>query len=196
MPTVNYGAREVSVKVVYYGPGLSGKTTNLRYIYTRMPDNHRGKMVSLATDLDQTLFFDFLPLDIGKVRGFTLRFHLFTVPGQVYYNVTRKLVLRKVDALVFVADSQKKRIYENIDSFENMIENLETYNLSLDKIPCVIQYNKRDLPNIMRIDELNKALNKRNLPVFESVAITGTGVMETLKDICKRAVRRIKVFLP
>ncbi|RKX68965.1 gliding-motility protein MglA [candidate division WOR-3 bacterium] len=196
MPTINYGAKEVSIKIVYYGPGLSGKTTNLRYIYTRLPQKHRGKMVSLATDLDQTLFFDFLPLDIGKIRGFTVRFHLYTVPGQVYYNVTRKLVLRKVDALVFVADSQKERLNENLESFENMIENLKAYNLTLDKIPCVIQYNKRDLPNILPVDQLNRALNKKKFPYFQSIAITGYGVMETLKEICKLAIRRVKVFVP
>jgi len=195
VPTVNYGAKEVSIKVVYYGPGLSGKTTNLRYIYTQIPGRHRGKMVSLATELDQTLFFDFLPLDIGEIRGFTIRFHLYTVPGQVYYNVTRKLVLRKVDALVFVADSQKERLNENIESFENMIENLTAYGLSLNKIPCVIQYNKRDLPNILPIEELNKALNKKKLAYFQSVAITGEGVMETLKSICKLAVKKVKLFV-
>lgn len=196
MPTVNYGAKEVSLKVVYYGPGLSGKTTNLRYVYTQIPARHRGKMVSLATELDQTLFFDFLPLDIGEIRGFKVRFHLYTVPGQVYYNVTRKLVLRKVDALVFVVDSQKERLNENIESFENMIDNLGTYGLNLRKVPCVIQYNKRDLPNILPIDELNNTLNKGKFSFFQSVAITGVGVMDTLKGICKEAIRKVKVFEP
>ncbi|KPK72079.1 gliding-motility protein MglA [candidate division WOR_3 bacterium SM23_60] len=192
MALINYASREINAKIVYYGPGLGGKTTNIKYIYTKLNPAIKGKLISLATELDRTLFFDFLPVDLGTIRGFKTRFHLYTVPGQVFYNASRKLILKGVDGIIFVADSQIERYDENILSFENMQENLETYSLSLTKIPLVIQYNKRDLPNITPIEELQKILNPQSkYPYFESVATQGIGVFETLKEVCRYVLKAL-----
>ncbi|MCD6277753.1 gliding-motility protein MglA [candidate division WOR-3 bacterium] len=191
MSLINYASKEINCKIVYYGPGLGGKTTNIKYIYSKITPEQRGKLVSLDTELDRTLFFDFLPVDLGTVKGFKVRFHLYTVPGQVYYNASRKLILKGVDGIIFVADSQIERFEDNIESMENLIENLKEYNLSLDKIPFVIQYNKRDLPNIAPIEELEKALNILKVPSFEAVATEGIGVFETLKAVAKLVLRNL-----
>ncbi|MEO0129255.1 MAG: GTPase domain-containing protein [candidate division WOR-3 bacterium] len=188
MANLNYNLKELNLKIVYYGTGLCGKTTNLRSIYAAFPQERKGKMMSLATELDQTLFFDLLPVDMGSVKGWKLRFHLFTVPGQVYYNVSRKLVLRGVDGLVFVVDSQEERLEENIESFNNLKDNLQSYGLSLKDIPMVIQYNKRDLPNIMPISDLQLYINQDGYTYFEAVAIRGIGVFDTLKSICQKTI--------
>ncbi len=189
MALINYASREINCKIVYYGPGLGGKTTNIKYIYTKLNPEIKGKLISLATELDRTLFFDFLPVDLGTIKGFKTRFHLYTVPGQVFYNASRKLILKGVDGIVFVADSQIERFDENIESFQNMEDNLKTYNISIDKIPIVIQYNKRDLPNITSVEELQRVLNSQHkYPYFEAVAVQGIGVFETLKEVCKRVL--------
>jgi len=189
MALINYASREINCKIVYYGPGLGGKTTNIKYIYTKLNPDIKGKLISLATELDRTLFFDFLPVDLGTIKGFKTRFHLYTVPGQVFYNASRKLILKGVDGIVFVADSQIERFDENIESFQNMEDNLKTYNISIEKIPIVIQYNKRDLPNITSVEELQKVLNPQlKYPYFEAVAVQGIGVFETLKEVCKRVL--------
>jgi len=185
MASINYAAREISVKVVYYGPGLSGKTTNLQVIHRKVPPEYKSDMVSLATETDRTLFFDFLPLDLGKIKGFSTKFQLYTVPGQVYYNATRKLVLRGVDGIVFVADSSPDKIQENIESFQNLEENLAEYGYKRENIPIIIQYNKRDLPNAMPVEELQRIVNKYNLPWTEAVANKGKGVFDSLKLIGK-----------
>jgi len=185
MASINYAARQISVKIVYYGPGLSGKTTNLQVIHKKTPQEHRSDMVSLATETDRTLFFDFLPLDLGKIKGFATKFQLYTVPGQVYYNATRKLVLRGVDGVVFVADSGADKIQENLESFQNLEDNLAEYGYQRESIPIIIQYNKRDLPNALPIDELNRHINKYNLPYGEGIAYKGVGVFDTLKQIGK-----------
>jgi len=188
---INYASREISCKIVYYGPGLGGKTTNIKYIYSKISPNAKGNLISLATELDRTLFFDFLPVNLGNIRGFKTRFHLYTVPGQVYYNASRKLILKSVDGIVFVADSQVERFEDNIDSLQNMLENLQEYNINLSTVPVVLQYNKRDLPNISTVDELERVLNPPKLPSFESVAVQGIGVFETLKAISKLVIRNL-----
>jgi len=189
MALINYASREINCKIVYYGPGLGGKTTNIKYIYTKLNPEIKGKLISLATELDRTLFFDFLPVDLGTIKGFKTRFHLYTVPGQVFYNASRKLILKGVDGIIFVADSQIERFDENIESFQNMEDNLKTYNISIEKIPLIIQYNKRDLPNITSVEELQKVLNLQNkYPYFEAVAVQGIGVFETLKEVCKKVL--------
>jgi mutual gliding-motility protein MglA len=188
----NYATMEMSAKIVYYGPGLCGKTTNLQQIYNITNPTTRGEMVSLATETDRTLFFDLLPINLGNIGGFKTRFQLYTVPGQVFYNSTRKLVLKGVDAVVFVADSQEPMLEANIESLENLEENLAELNLSLSEIPWVMQYNKRDLPNIMSVAELEEHLNKTGVPYFEAVAITGKGVLETLKGISKLTLLSLK----
>lgn len=185
MVSINYAFREICCKIVYYGPGLSGKTTNLIYIHKKAPPQTKGELISLATDADRTLYFDFLPLDIGKVQNFSTKFQLYTVPGQVYYNATRKLVLRGVDGLVFVADSQAAKLEENIESMSNLVENLEEYGYVLEELPMIMQYNKRDLEEVSSLEELEKVLNPRGLPYFEAVAVKGTGVFDTLKAISK-----------
>jgi signal recognition particle receptor subunit beta len=185
MASINYAARQISVKIVYYGPGLSGKTTNLQVIHKKTPREHKSEMVSLATETDRTLFFDFLPLDLGKIKQFDTKFQLYTVPGQVYYNATRKLVLRGVDGVVFVADSGADKIQENLESFQNLEENLAEYGYQRDSIPIIIQYNKRDLPNALPIPELQRHINKYNLPYGEGIAYKGVGVFDTLKQIGK-----------
>jgi len=189
MSLINYSSREINCKVVYYGPGLGGKTTNIRHIYSKISPEARGKLISLATELDRTLFFDFLPVDLGSIRGFKVRFHLYTVPGQVFYNASRKLILKGVDGVVFVADSQIERLDANLESFQNLIQNLSEHGLGLEEIPLVIQYNKRDLDNIVPVAELEKKLNHRGVQSFEGIAIQGTGVFETLKAICKSVIR-------
>jgi len=185
MSFINYSAREINCKIVYYGPGMCGKTTNLQYIYSKMKPEARGKMISLATETVRTLFFDFLPLSLGDVRGFKTRFHLYTVPGQVFYDASRKLILKGVDGVVFVADSQVIRMDANLESFENMRVNLKEQGYDLDRIPLVIQYNKRDLPSIASVSELHALLNYRNVPEFEAIATRGSGVFESLKAVIK-----------
>jgi len=192
----NYLQKTISAKIVYYGPALCGKTTNLQYIHQKMLPEQRGKLVSLATDEDRTLFFDFLPIELPNVKGFKTKFHVYTVPGQVFYNTTRRAVLTGVDGVVFVADSQSNRMADNIESFENLIENLKYYKKDLKNIPCVMQYNKRDLPNISSIEELNQVLNKHNFPFFWAIAKTGEGVMETLLACCKLVLKHIEASVP
>jgi signal recognition particle receptor subunit beta len=181
MASINYGAREISVKIVYYGPGLSGKTTNLQVIHRKIPPEHKSDMVSLATEQDRTLFFDFLPLDLGTIKGFSTKFQLYTVPGQVYYNATRKLVLRGVDGVVFVADSGSDKIPENLESFQNLEDNLAEYHYKREEIPIIIQYNKRDLPNALPVEEIDRQINKYQFPWTEAVANKGIGVFDSLK---------------
>ncbi|MFN3476427.1 MAG: GTP-binding protein [Candidatus Methylomirabilales bacterium] len=192
MAFINYSAREINCKLVYYGPGLGGKTTNLQYIYKKVDPNTKGKLISLATETERTLFFDFLPLELGTIRGFKTRFHLYTVPGQVFYEASRKLILKGSDGVVFVADSQVERFESNIESMENLERNLAEQGFNIEKIPLVIQYNKRDLPNIATVEELQEALNPRNVPWFEAVAIQGIGVFETLKAIGKLVLQDLK----
>ena len=185
MVLFNYSTRELTAKVVYYGPGLCGKTTNLQYIHSTLPDNVKGKMLSLATKTDRTLFFDFLPIDLGQIRGMKTRVQLYTVPGQVFYNETRKLVLKGADGIVFVADSQATMIGANVESFKNLEENLKAHGMNLSEMPHVLQFNKRDLPKLANIEELNGAINRFNAPFYESVATTGIGVQDSLKAITK-----------
>ena len=191
MPLVNYSTREITCKIVYYGPGRSGKTTNLQYVHAAVPDDRKGAMVSLATETDRTLFFDFLPLDLGSVSGFRTRLQLYTVPGQVYYNATRKLVLRGADGVVFVADSQPEQLEENLESLRNLHENLLEQGLDIREMPLVLQYNKRDLPNIVPVDELRAQLNPGGLPDFEAVAVRGIGVFDTLKAVSKLVLKSL-----
>jgi len=185
MVLFNYSTRELTAKIVYYGPGLCGKTTNLQYVHGTLPDDVKGKMLSLATKTDRTLFFDFLPIDLGEIRGMKTRIQLYTVPGQVFYNETRKLVLKGADGIVFVADSQAAMLGANVESFRNLEENLKGHGLKLSETPHVIQFNKRDLPKLSTIEELNTAVNRYNAPFYESVATTGIGVQDTLKAITK-----------
>ncbi len=223
MSMINYASREINCKLVYYGPGLGGKTTNLEHIFQKLAPETRGKMVSLATETERTLFFDFLPVDLGTIRGFKTRFHLYTVPGQVYYNASRKLILKGVDGIVFVADSQMERMEANIESMQNLYDNMSEYGYDLTKIPFAIQYNKRDLPNAAPIKALQEALNPgwpvedparqkpapnpwsagellvqqvnggwvERVPYFESVAVTGDGVFETLKAVAKMVLKTL-----
>lgn len=192
MSFINYSAREINCKIVYYGPGLGGKTTNLQYIYDKTNPQAKGKMISLATETERTLFFDFLPLSLGEIKGFKTRFHLYTVPGQVFYDASRKLILKGVDGVVFVADSQIERMEANIDSMENLKQNLKEHGYDIEKIPLVIQYNKRDLPNAAPVEELRRVLNPRNLPDFEAVAPKGIGVFDTLKAVVKLVLIELK----
>jgi mutual gliding-motility protein MglA len=189
---INFAAREINCKIVYYGPGLGGKTTNLQRIYDKTSETQRGKMISLATETDRTLFFDFLPLDLGTVRGFRTRFHLYTVPGQVFYDASRKLILRGVDGIVFVADSQEQRQDANVEALDNLMSNLKEHGYDFNKIPYVLQLNKRDLPNILPVDMLSTELRKKNEPVVEAIAFQGTGVFETLKEIAKQVLNELK----
>ena len=192
MVSINYAFKEIFSKIVYYGPGLSGKTTNLQYVFKKVPKDTRGELISLATDADRTLYFDFLPVNVGQIKGFDVKFQLYTVPGQVYYNATRKLVLRGVDGLVFVADSQIDKMDDNIESFKNLEENLVEYGYILKDMPFVIQYNKRDLPRIATIEQLQELLNPTGVPYFEAVAVTGEGVFGTLKAISKLVINKAK----
>jgi len=191
MTMINYASREINCKVVYYGSGLGGKTTNLEYVYSRVNPEAKGKMISLATETERTLFFDFLPIDLGEIRGFKTRFHLYTVPGQVYYNASRRLILKGVDGLIFVADSQRSRLEANIEAMHNLYENMESYGYDIDTIPFVIQYNKRDLPDIMSTGELRSVLNPINVPDFDAVAIEGDGVFQTLSAVSKLVVKSL-----
>lgn len=191
MSLVNYSTREITCKIVYYGPGRSGKTSNLQYIHAYVPDDKKGPMVSLATETDRTLFFDFLPLDLGSISGFRTRIQLYTVPGQVYYNATRKLVLRGADGVVFVADSQREQLDENIESLRNLHENLLEENINVRDFPMVLQYNKRDLPGVASIAELDDALNYRNVPAFAAATISGEGVFETLKSVSQLVLQSL-----
>ena len=192
MSLINYASREVNCKLVYYGPGLGGKTTNLEYIYEKVAPASKGKMISLATETERTLFFDFLPLSLGEIRGFKTLFHLYTVPGQVFYDASRKLILKGVDGVVYVADSQIGRIEANIESLENLRTNLSEQGYSLDKLPYVIQYNKRDLPEVASVEELHQLLNPTNVPAFEGVARTGVGVFDTLKAVAKLVLSELR----
>jgi len=192
MSFINYSSREINCKIVYYGPGLCGKTTNLQFIYRRMHPESRGKMISLATETERTLFFDFLPLSLGEIRGFKTRFHLYTVPGQVFYDASRRLILRGVDGVVFCADSQITRLDANEESMENLRVNLREQGYHPDRLPMVIQYNKRDLPNVAPLAELHALLNLRNVPEFEASASNGTGVFDTLKAIIKGVMVDLK----
>ena len=192
MSFINFAAREINCKIVYYGPGLGGKTTNLQWIFDQTLGKSGGKMISLATETDRTLFFDFLPLDLGTIRGFKTRFHLYTVPGQVFYDASRKLILRGVDGVVFVADSQDERMDANVEALENLQANLREHNYDFMKIPYVLQLNKRDLPNVLPAEELKNGLIKKGEPVFEAVAFKGAGVFETLKECGRQVLAELK----
>jgi signal recognition particle receptor subunit beta len=198
MSLVNFTTREITCKIVYYGPGRSGKTTNLQYVYGRVPEGRRGRMVSLATQTDRTLFFDFLPLELGSISGFTTRFQLYTVPGQVYYNATRKLVLQGADGVVFVADSQARQLDENIESLQNLQVNLLEQGIDVREMPLVLQYNKQDLPGdlVLSREELDDALNFRDVPSFGAEALNGKGIFETLKAISELVLRRLSQEAP
>jgi mutual gliding-motility protein MglA len=189
---INFPAREINCKLVYYGPGLGGKTANLQWIYDKTGAQQKGKMISLATETDRTLFFDFLPLDLGTVRGFKTRFHLYTVPGQVFYEASRKLILKGADGVVFVADSQEERLDANFETLENLREHLKEHGLSFETIPYVLQLNKRDLPNAMPVEELKKQLQAKGEPVVEAIAVQGVGIFETLKDVAKLVLAELK----
>jgi signal recognition particle receptor subunit beta len=192
MSFINYSSREINCKIVYYGPGLCGKTTNLQYIYTKTNPDLKGKMISLATETERTLFFDFLPLALGQIRGFKTRFHLYTVPGQVFYDASRKLILKGVDGVVFVADSQIERMEANLESVDNLKINLREQGYELEKIPYIVQYNKRDLPNAAPLEEMRKLLNPMGVGDFEACATVGKGVFETLKAVAKGVLTDLK----
>ncbi len=196
MSLINYSSREINCKIVYYGPGLGGKTTNIQYVYDKVAPETKGKLVTLATEMDRTLFFDFLPLELGTVKGFKTRFHLYTVPGQVYYNASRKLILRGVDGIVFVADSQESRFDANIEALYNLHENLAEHRLDLAKIPFVMQYNKRDLPDAVPVEELEEELNPEKYASFEAVAFKGVGVFDTLKCVAKKVLHNLQSDSP
>jgi hypothetical protein len=187
---INFAAREINCKLVYYGAGLGGKTTNLEKVFEMSPN--KGKMISLATETDRTLFFDFLPLDLGTVRGFKTRFHLYTVPGQVFYDASRKLILRGVDGVVFVADSQEERLDANLESIDNLVDNLKKHGYDFAKVPYVLQLNKRDLPNALSVETLRKELCRKNEPTVEAVAYKGVGVFETLKEISRMVLAELR----
>jgi mutual gliding-motility protein MglA len=189
---INYVAREINCKIVYYGPGLGGKTTNLQYIYGITSPENRGKLISLATETERTLFFDFLPLDLGQIRGYRTRFHLYTVPGQVFYDASRKLILRGVDGVVFVADSQEERLDANLESLSNLAENLKEQGYDLQKIPYALQLNKRDLPNAMPAAELKNLLLVKGEPVFEAISTRGHGVLDTLKGVARQVLVELR----
>ena len=192
MSFINYAQREINCKIVYYGPGLCGKTTNLQYIYNKTNPEAKGKMISLATETERTLFFDFLPLSLGEIRGFRTRFHLYTVPGQVFYDASRKLILKGVDGVVFVGDSQVERMEANIESLDNLRQNLQEQGYDLDKLPYVVQLNKRDLVNSAPLDELTEVLNPTKVPQFEAVATKGVGVFDTLKAVAKQVLTELR----
>jgi hypothetical protein len=192
MSTINFAAREISFKIVYYGPGMSGKTTNLKWVFQQVPQDRKGEMVSLATEDERTLFFDFLPVDLGEVKGFKTRFHLYTVPGQVFYNASRKLILRGVDGLVFVADASPSRLRANAESMRNLRENLAEYSLKLEDIPMVIQVNKSDLPDALPVEMIQMVVDPEKLyPVFPGAAFKGLGVFETLKAVSKSVLSKV-----
>ena len=192
MSFINYAAREINCKIVYYGPGLCGKTTNIQWIHEKTRPDSKGKLISLATETERTLFFDFLPIELGTIRGFRTRFHLYTVPGQVFYDASRKLILKGVDGVVFVADSQEMRMDANLESVHNLRENLAEHNFDLESIPYTLQLNKRDLPSAVALEMLERELRIKNEPVFEAVATQGTGVFDTLKSIVKQVLTDLK----
>ena len=192
MSFINYSSREINCKIVYYGPGLCGKTTNLQFIYRRTNPEQKGKLISLATETERTLFFDFLPLALGEIKGFRVRFHLYTVPGQVFYAASRKLILKGVDGVVFVADSQLERMDANMESIDDLKINLGEQGYELDKLPFIIQYNKRDLANIIPLEELNREINPNGVTWYEAVATKGPGVFETLKGVAKMVLMELK----
>lgn len=192
MTFINYVAREINCKIVYYGPGLGGKTTNLQYIYQITSVENKGKLISLATETERTLFFDFLPIDLGQIRGFRTRFHLYTVPGQVFYDSSRKLILKGVDGVVFVADSQEERIDANLESISNLAENLKEHGFDLEKIPYVLQLNKRDLPSAMPLEDMKQQLLVKGEPVIEAVATQGVGVLTTLKAVARQVLVELR----
>jgi signal recognition particle receptor subunit beta len=192
MTFINYASREINCKIVYYGPGLCGKTTNLQWIYDKTNPQAKGKLISLATETDRTLFFDFLPLDLGQVRGFKTRFHLYTVPGQVFYDASRKLILKGVDGVIFVADSQEARMEANLESLENLDKNLKEQGYDLRTIPYALQFNKRDLPSALPMDVMYEKLNMKGEPTFEAVAMNGTGVFDTLRSVAKLVLTELK----
>jgi signal recognition particle receptor subunit beta len=192
MSFINYSSREINCKIVYYGPGLCGKTTNLQYVHKRTANDRKGKLISLATETERTLFFDFLPLALGDIKGFKVRFHLYTVPGQVFYAASRKLILKGVDGVVFVADSQMERADANLESMDDLQINLKDHGFELDNLPYAVQYNKRDLPNAIPVDEMESLLNPRAMPSFEAIATTGQGVFETLKDVARQVILELK----
>jgi signal recognition particle receptor subunit beta len=192
MTFINYASREINCKIVYYGPGLCGKTTNLQHIFESTAPQSRGKLISLATETDRTLFFDFMPLELGTVRGFKTRFHLYTVPGQVFYDASRKLILKGVDGVVFVADSQEERMDANVESLYNLEDNLQTQGYDLMKIPYVLQLNKRDLPNVVPVEELSAELRRKEEPVVEAIASSGAGVFDTLKAVAKQVLTELR----
>jgi len=192
MSFINYSSKEINCKIVYYGPGLCGKTANLQLIYNKTGEDKKGKLISLATETERTLFFDFLPLALGDIKGFKVRFHLYTVPGQVFYAASRKLILKGCDGVVFVADSQVERAEANVESLEDLQINLEEHGFDMKAMPMVIQYNKRDLPNIMPVAEMAQMINTRNRPAFEAIAPKGTGVFETLKDVARQVILELK----
>jgi mutual gliding-motility protein MglA len=192
MSFVNYQTKEINCKIVYYGPGLGGKTTNIQYVYQKTSGDSKGNIISLNTENERTLFFDFLPLDLGEIRGFKTRFHLYTVPGQVFYEASRKLILRGVDGIVFVADSQVEKVEANRESLKGLEQNLREQGYSIEKLPLVMQWNKRDLPNVVPVSELEADLNKLGAPSFEAQAINGVGVFETLKTISKLVLMNLK----
>jgi len=189
---INYSIKEINFKIVYYGPGLSGKTTNIKHLYRKVKNENKGKLVSLATESERTLFFDFFPLDLGRIKGYKVKFHLYTVPGQSYYSSSRKLILKGVDGLVFVADSQRERFEANIESLDDMLENLREYDIDFNTLPYILQLNKRDLPNITPVNELISLLRRKNESVMEAVAVEGGGVIDTLKSISKLIMSDIK----
>jgi mutual gliding-motility protein MglA len=192
MTFINYASREINCKIVYYGPGLCGKTTNLQHIFESTAPQARGKLISLATETDRTLFFDFMPLELGTVRGFKTRFHLYTVPGQVFYDASRKLILKGVDGVVFVADSQEERMDANVESLYNLEENLQAQGYDLMKLPYVLQLNKRDLPNIIPVEDLSAELRRKEEPIVEAVASSGAGVFDTLKAVAKQVLTELR----
>ncbi len=192
MSFINYSTREINCKIVYYGPGLCGKTTNLQYIFERTAAESKGQLISLATETDRTLFFDFLPLELGQIRGFRTRFHLYTVPGQVFYNASRKLILKGVDGIIFVADSQLERMESNIESLENLRVNLKEQGYNINTVPYVMQYNKRDLKNIVSAEKMQRMLNPMYVPWFEAVALSGVGIFDTLKACAKMVLNELR----
>ncbi len=191
MSFINRMSKEINCKIVYYGPGLCGKTANLQWIFSTTKPESRGKMISLETETERTLFFDFLPLELGQINGYKVRFHLYTVPGQVFYDASRMLILKGADGVIYVADSQESRMEANIESLENLEQNLAAYNLALDRLPFVVQYNKRDLPNLLPVKDLREALNPRGVPDFEATAKSGGGVFDTLKGLAKLVLTQL-----
>lgn len=192
MSFIHHSTREINCKIVYYGPGLCGKTSNIRYIYNNTNPESKGKLVSIATEAEHTLFFDFLPIYLGTLNGFKLKFHLYTVPGQIFYEASRKLILKGVDGVVFVADSQVERMDANMESLNNLRRNLSELEVDINYTPLVLQYNKRDLLNVLSVEEMNKSLNFKEAPVYEAIAVKGDGVFESLKEITKQVISELK----